>query len=230
MRTLAINQPYFFPYIGYFQLIHASDKFISLEDVSYINRGWINRNRILINSSASYVTIPIDSASQNRKINETLTFPDNSWKDHLLKKLRISYSRAPFYSVCYKLVRNSLDQGTRLISDIALQSILEVCNYIGLRRQFSKSKGFEELRGEDRIIQLCKAESADAYVNLPGGREIYHKQKFMQEGLDLRFIEPEITEYKQFSGNFIPGLSIIDVIMFNPPEKILEMTERYRLT
>ncbi len=229
MRNLSINQPYFFPYIGYFQLIHASDKFISLEDVNFITGGWINRNRILINGAPAYLSVPLMDASQNRKINETRVLKEDGWKDNILKKLRMSYSRAPFYSDCFKLVSNTLNIDSELISDIAFQSILEVCNYAGLRREFGKSSAQNELKGEEKIIGICHSEKADSYINLPGGENIYNKDSFSKRGIALKFIEPEIREYKQFRSPFVPALSIIDVLMFNSPSAVMEMISSYTL-
>ncbi len=229
LRKLSINQPYFFPYIGYFQLIHASDKFISLEDVNYITGGWINRNRILINGAPAYLSVPIIDASQNRKINETRVLKHEGWKEDILKKLRMSYSRAPYYSDCFKLVSNTLNIASELISDIAFQSILEVCNYVGLRREFGKSSGMNDLKGEEKIIGICLSEKADTYINLPGGENIYNKDSFTKQGITLKFIEPEIREYKQFKEPFVPSLSIIDVLMFNSPDTVSEMISSYTL-
>ncbi len=226
----AINQPYFFPYIGFFQLLHAVDKYISLEDVNFIPGGWINRNRILINEKASYFTLPIEDASQNKKINETRFLKYDGWKNDLLKKLRISYSRAPYYTNCYKIVENTLNTPSDLISDIAFQSILEVCNYIGLRREFGKSTATDNLKGVYKLIAICKKENATVYVNLPGGKGLYSKEYFTENGIELKFLEPEIEEYKQFGGPFVPGLSILDVLMFNPPDKVLEMISSYKLS
>jgi hypothetical protein len=228
-KSTSINQPYFFPYIGYFQLIHASVKFISLEDVNYITGGWINRNRILINGEAAYFSLPIIDASQNRKINETRVLKAEGWKESILKKLRMSYSRAPYYSDCFKLVSNTLNISSDLISDTAFQSILEVCNYVGLRREFGKSSGLSDLKGEEKIIEICLGENADTYFNLPGGENIYNKDSFSNQGITLRFIEPEIREYKQFKEPFVPSLSIIDVLMFNSPDTVSEMISSYTL-
>jgi len=229
LRKLSINQPYFFPYIGYFQLIHASDKFISLEDVNYITGGWINRNRILINGAPAYLSVPIIDASQNRKINETRVLKQEGWKEDILKKLRMSYSRAPYYSDCFKLVSNTLNIASELISDIAFQSILEVCNYVGLRREFGKSSGMNDLKGEEKIIGICLSENADTYINLPGGENIYNKDSFSKQGITLKFIEPNIREYNQFKEPFVPSLSIIDVLMFNSPDTVSEMISSYTL-
>jgi hypothetical protein len=168
-------------------------------------------------------------ASQNRKINETRVLKQDGWKDDILKKLRMSYSRAPFYSDCFKLVSNTLNIASDLISDIAFQSILEVCNYVGLRREFGKSSGINDLKGEEKIIGICLSENADTYINLPGGENIYDKESFSKQGINLKFIEPEIREYKQFKGAFVPGLSIIDVLMFNSPDTVSQMISSYKL-
>jgi len=227
---LSVNQPYFFPYIGFFQLLHASSKFVSLDDANFIKRGWINRNRILINGKPNYLNLQIVDASQNRKICETKIDKSSGWKEDILKKLRISYSRAPFYTDTFTVVRNTLDTPSDLVSDISFQSILEVCNYLKLRREFGRCQGDVSENGEGRIIGICKKENAGSYINLPGGRELYEREKFRNEGIELLFIEPKLREYKQFGGDFVPGLSIIDVMMFNSPEAILEMISDYVLS
>lgn len=227
---LSINQPYFFPYIGFFQLLHACSKFVSLDDANFIKRGWINRNRILINGKPTYLNLQIVDASQNRKICETKIDKYSGWKDDILKKLRISYSRAPFYTDTFTVVRNTLDTHSDLVSDISFQSILEVCNYLKLRREFGRCQGDVAGSGEERIIGICKKENAGSYVNLPGGQELYDREKFRNDGIELLFIEPKLREYRQFGGDFVPGLSIIDVMMFNSPEAILDMISDYGLS
>ena len=228
-KSICINQPYFFPYIGFFQLLHASDKFISLEDVNFIPGGWINRNRILINGKPAYFTVPVEDASQNRPINKTRVHMRSDIRDELLKKLRISYSRAPYYSDTFMLVRNALSTPSDVIADISMQSILEVCNYIGLRKQFGKSNDETGLKGADKIIDICRREGVSEYINLPGGKELYSEDRFAGAGIALKFLKPELNEYKQFGNPFVPGLSIIDVLAFNPPERVLEMVSNYSL-
>lgn len=226
---LAINQPYFFPYIGFFQLVSAVSKFVSLEDVNYIKRGWINRNRILINGMPSYISLEISDASQNRKINETHLKNLSQSRESLLKTLRTSYSRAPYFTRCSEIVEDTLDSDSDIVSDISLISIRNVCKYIGLKRNIEQSNSDISDVGVEKLIAICKSNNADTYINLPGGMSLYNKETFADQGIELKFIQPVISEYKQFSDGFVPGLSIIDVMMFNHPERILEMTSEYSL-
>jgi hypothetical protein len=151
-------------------------------------------------------------------------------KDDILRKLRIRYSRTPYYTDCFKVVNNALNINSDLISDIAFQSVLVVCHYVGLNRGFGKSLSNKDLKVPDKIKDICKRENADTYVNLPGGVEIYRKEQFPSHGITLKFVEPELRQYKQFKEPFVPGLSILDVMMFNPPETVLEMISSYKLT
>ncbi|MFW6046621.1 MAG: WbqC family protein [Candidatus Woesearchaeota archaeon] len=227
---LAIMQPYFFPYIGYFQLIKAVDKLIFYDDVNFIKRGWINRNRIIINNSAKHFTVQLLDASQNKLINE-VKFIDNRPK--LLKTIKMAYKKAPFYKKCMPLIQEIMNYETQNISDLAVYSVKKVCEYLDLKTQFETSsekytatRGFEKSK---RLKEICKLNKASNYVNPIGGQKIYNKEDFQKEGIKLQFIKPNITEYKQFNNEFIPGLSILDIMMFNSVADIHNMLDNYEL-
>ncbi|WP_409029140.1 WbqC family protein [Gracilimonas sediminicola] len=218
MNSIAVMQPYFFPYIGYFQLIKEVDKFIFYDDVNYITGGWINRNRILINGEAKYLTIPCKNASQNRLIKDidhSLTERDQK---KLLKKIRFTYSNAPYFEYVFPIIGEVFKTEIELISELAIESIKRVADYLELECEFQKSSekyDNQELDAADRLIDICKIEGINHYVNSIGGKELYDKQYFLENEVKLDFLEPSIIEYEQFNNKFIPGLSIIDVLMFN---------------
>ncbi len=229
---LAIMQPYFFPYIGYFQLINAVDKFVFYDDVNYINRGWINRNSIIINGERKYITIPLHKASQNKKINEIYIKGQSS---KILKMIKFNYSKAPFFKEVYKLVKKVILKAKypELISTIAGDSIKEVCNYLNLNKtlEYSSELYFntQGMYKAERLIEICKRNDVKEYINAANGKELYNKKYFKNREINLRFIKNNVQSYKQFNKEFIPYLSIIDVMMFNSPEVIREMLNDYFL-
>ena len=224
--SIAIMQPYLFPYIGYFQLLRSVDLFIFYDDVHYIKGGWINRNRILVNGTASYFTVELRGASPNRLINEVF-WNDNSPK--LLRTLQVAYARAPFFTGAYALVRECFSRAGPSIGDLAGLSVEMVAGYLGLQTRFERSaERHRESRGlgrARRLISIAKQHEANTYINAIGGREIYDEAEFKAEGVDLRFLEARIEPYRQFGRTFVPGLSMIDVLMFNSPDRVREMLE-----
>lgn len=218
MKSIAVMQPYFFPYIGYFQLINEVDKFIFYDDVNYITSGWINRNRILINGEAKYLTIPCINASQNRLVNEVEHSLSGRDKNKLLKKIRFTYSNTPYFAEVFTIIEDVFDSKTRLIGELAIESIIKVSNYLELKCDFQKSSetyNNQELGAADRLIDICKIEHISHYINPIGGMELYDKHHFLKNEIKLDFLKPEITKYEQFNHEFVPGLSIIDIMMFN---------------
>jgi hypothetical protein len=232
--TIAIMQPYFFPYIGYFQLIHAVDTFVFLDDVAYIKGGWINRNRILINNQPTFITIPVKNSSQNRLICDTVHLFDNSHQDKMIETLRRTYGHAPFFSeifsgLCQELTLHSESS----IAALASKSVTYILEILAIKTRIVPSSGVyknRQQKGRDRLIDICRKEQADTYINPPGGKSLYHKDDFLNEGITLKFIEPQLENYPQFTEDFIPGLSIIDVLMFNGIKKTKNMIKKYGMS
>jgi hypothetical protein len=224
--TLAIMQPYLFPYIGYFQLLAAVDRFVVYDDVTFIKQGWINRNRILINGEAAFFTVPLEHRSSAVAIRDTRISDapqHRQWPEKLMKSLDNAYRRAPEFLPTRPLVEQVLARASSRIAELALDSIRTIANRLEIRTPIvatSTIYGNGHLRGEDRVIAICKAEQASRYINLAGGRTLYSRERFATEGIDLCFIEPALIEYRQFDDAFVPGLSIVDVLMFNPVERV----------
>lgn len=229
---IAIMQPYLFPYVGYFQLINAVDTFVIYDDVNYINKGWINRNNILVNGKANLFTISLKDASQNKLINEIELLFSEVEKNKLLKTLNMSYKKTPFFEPVYQIFENQLNFKSNNISDFNLFGIKQVCDYLQIKttlRPTSSSYNNSELSGEERIIDICNKESANIYINPIGGRDIYTPDKFLNSKIQLYFIKSNNINYKQFKNEFVPWLSIIDVMMFNSVEEIQLMLNQFEL-
>lgn len=230
---IAIMQPYIFPYIGYFQLIQAVDKMVFYDDVNYIKRGWINRNRILVNNEANLFTIPVLQASQNKLINEIELGIDNKWLRQFFATLEYNYKKAPYYKPILALIKTIFNQPHKTISDLAIASIIHISNHLELSTVFELSslnypytKGMDKA---DRLIEITKINNAQTYVNPSGGKELYQKEYFLERGVNLLFIENTIKPYPQFNTDFVDGLSILDVLMFNDKKNVMNLINQYKI-
>lgn len=231
---IGIMQPYIFPYLGYFQLIKAVDVFVFYDDVNFIKRGWINRNKLLVNGEEYMFTIALSKASQNKLINEVLLLNKVETKNQLLKTLKHNYKKAPYFDSVYFLVDEILSKETnKTIADLAINSVVGVSEYLGLNKTFEKSSiSCNDTKGQDkadRLINITKDRGGDFYINPIGGLELYNKDYFLKQGVALKFIKNELTSYKQFENQHVKGLSIIDVLMFNSKEETIKLIENYKL-
>lgn len=227
-------QPYLFPYLGYFQLVAVVDKFVFYDDVNFIKQGWINRNAILVAGRRHLFTVPLREASSFARISDTRInesfYPGGCRR--LLKTLAQSYARAPCYEAVYEMIEGVLNRSERSIGRLAAASVLAVASYLDLRTAFVKSSatyGNAELKGSERVLDICRRERADSYYNAIGGKELYSRDEFARHGVDLKFIETKNVRYRQFGEEFVPWLSIIDVLMFNPKEVVQRLLGEYTL-
>lgn len=223
---LAIMQPYFLPYIGYFQLMAAVDKFVLLDDVNYINRGWINRNRILVNGTPRWMTIPLVGASQNRLICDIDVQPGREWRRKMLRTAETVYRKASFFPQAFAVLKEILVPDTTNLSAFLFRSIRLICEYLRIDTIVEPTSSIYDARhfkGQQRIMQICVQENADTYVNPPGGRELYDAEPFSEQGIELRFIQPRLSKLElRHSGNEGPVLSVLDLMMLNPASDITE--------
>lgn len=231
---LAVMQPYFFPYIGYFQLIKTVDKFVFYDDVNFIKGGWINRNRILINEEPKYFSVPLNNMSSYKKTSETTINHQqfNHWKTKFYKTLEQHYGKRPFYAQVLPLIKTILEKDEQNIEVLAKKSVVKILNYLKIEKDIvwsSETYGNSNLKREERILNICLKEKAAEYVNLIGGKSIYSKTDFQSEGVELHFLEPTVKPYPQYSKEFVPSLSIIDVLMNNSKEQVQQMLLEYEL-
>ena len=225
-------QPYIFPYIGYFQLINVVDKFVIYDDVNFINKGWINRNRTLNNGKESLFSIPLKEASQNKLINEIEVNWDNAWKSKFLKTLEQCYKKAPFYQEALSIIEQTLQVDNEPISKIIENNLKLICHYLAIQTEIISSSTIylnTHLKAQERILDICLQEKATQYINPIGGLELYDKDYFENKNIKLYFIKSKPIEYLQFKNEFVPWLSMIDVLMFNSKEKIKEFLNIYEL-
>ncbi len=226
-------QPYFFPYIGYFQLIAAVDKFVIYDDVSFINKGWINRNNILINGKAGLIIVPLNGASQNKLIKDIAPVSEKKWRNTLLKTIEQNYKKAPMYNSVYSLLQQLINDDAETISELNYKGIKVVCDYLNISTTLIPSSdvyGNSNLKGQFRILDICTIEKADHYINPIGGIELYDSKLFNENKIKLSFIKSSAISYAQFNNVFAPNLSIIDVLMFCEPEFVhIQLIKAYEL-
>ena len=223
MKKLAIMQPYFLPYIGYFQLMAAVDKFVVFDDVNYINRGWVNRNRLLLNGVAHTFTVPLRGASQNRLICEIELADAQGWREKLLRTIRQAYRKAPCYAQVSALLESLINYPSLRLDEFLLNSLREIVRYLSLETEIvSTSRIYENahLKGQERILDICRQEGAYIYINPIGGVDLYDRSSFAKHGLLLYFLRSRPVSYAQGKGEHVAGLSIMDVLMFNEPAAV----------
>jgi WbqC-like protein family len=230
---LAIMQPYFLPYIGYFQLMSAVDKLLLLDDVTFINGGWINRNRIAVNGAPHWLTLPLAQASQNRLISEIAIVDDASWKRKTLRTVELNYGSAPFAPHILPLFSDLLKEAQGSLTTFLSHQLRRLADYIGIPIQIEQTSARypkDSVTGPGRILDICVREGASTYVNLPGGRSLYDAEGFAAAGIELLFLDPNFSGFTlRYSGEEGPCLSILDLLMFNPVTAIREATEMFRL-
>lgn len=213
-------------------MMNAVDRFVVYDDVNYIKNGWINRNNILLNRNKHLITLPLIEASPFKLINEIEAADNGAQKDKLLKTIYHAYSKAPFFGEVYPIIEKTVNYQNRNIAKITTFSFFEISNYLDLKTEIlvsSKLKKDCSLKGEAKVIDIVKNLGGNIYINAIGGMELYNKEHFKKEGIDLFFIKMNEIRYKQFENEFVPNLSIIDVLMFNSKEEVKNMLNQYSL-
>ncbi|WP_170329104.1 WbqC family protein [Ruegeria arenilitoris] len=233
--VLAVMQPYVFPYIGYFNLMKCASHFVLYDDVNFIMRGWVNRNRILSNGNPVTFSIPLSKSSQNSIINEVNVANLDNFKRKFGRTLEHSYAKAKYYDVGMEYVDRVLGSKKGTISGMAKLSITCAADMLGIdckihesSKDFSDTKGMER---SERLICIAKRLKCNSYVNAAGGSSLYDKGHFKEHGIELKFINPNFVRYKQVgSKEFVPALSVIDLIMNQSIDEIRSHLKSYELT
>ena len=215
---LAIMQPYFLPYIGYFQLIAGVDMFIIYDNIKYTKKGWINRNRMLLNGKDAMFSLPLKNASDSLDIRER-ELADDFNQEKLLSQFKGAYRQAPQFAQTIQLLELIVRNEEKNLFRFLHHSIVKICDHLEIKTEIKISSDIaidHDLKSQDKVLALCEAVGATKYVNAIGGVELYSKETFMERGIDLNFIQSKTFEYPQLGDIFVPWLSMIDVMMFNP--------------
>lgn len=214
---LAIMQPYFLPYIGYYQLIAAADVFVVYDNIKYTKKGWINRNRMLSNGAEATFSLPLKRDSDSLNVVER-TLAVNFDRSKLLNQFRTAYRRAPGYSETYPMLERIIRFDDCNLFRYVYNAIVHTCSHLGINTVIRISSDIaidHQLKAQDKVIALCEALGADTYINPIGGTDLYSTAVFRSRNLELRFIRSTQFEYPQFGSAFVPWLSIVDALMFN---------------
>lgn len=229
---LAIMQPYFLPYIGYFQLIGAVDAFVVYDNIKYTKKGWINRNRLLSNATDGWFTLPLKKASDACTVIQRELAVEFE-REKLLKQLKGAYLHAPFFHQAFPIIECIVNHGTDNLFDYIHYSLVTMCSHLGISTPLHISSSIDidhNLKGQDKVLALCRALGANEYVNPIGGLTLYDRTEFQKSGVNLHFLQSQPCVYQQIGSTFVPWLSIVDVLMFNPLGDIRErLLNRYEL-
>ena len=222
LMRVAIMQPYFFPYIGYFQLLASVDVFILYDNIKYTKKGWINRNRMLRNGQDTMFSLPLKSASDFQDICDrelAATFD----RDKLVGQFREAYQRAPYFEQTFELIERVIRHEDANLFCYLYNSLIQTCKHLGIGTKIRLSSQVaidHTLKNQEKVLALCESMGADVYVNAIGGVELYSRDLFRQNRIELKFLQSRPFEYSQFGAAFVPWLSIIDVMMFNSTDAI----------
>ena len=226
---VAIMQPYFFPYLGYFQLIASADVFVIYDDVNYINRGWINRNCILANGHPQRISLALRNSSQNLLINQIEVLDTG---EKLLQTVAQNYNKAPQFNAVFPLIEASIEYKKKNLSSYLAHSLKSVCETMGIQTPLIMSSRLQKdntLKAEEKVLAICQELQATHYLNSIGGRSLYDPKAFLDRGVELSFLQSRSTVYPQFGKAFCPNLSIIDVLMFNDLQQRRSLLAEYDL-
>jgi hypothetical protein len=224
MKKIAIMQPYFFPYIGYFQLINSVDEFVIYDNIQFTKKGWINRNRILQNSLDAYVSLPLKKDSDYLLVKER--FLADTWdgdRKKMLLRIAESYRKAPFFKETYEVLEGCIMYEDSNLFNFIFHSVQRLASYLLIDTKLTVSSSISidhQLKSEEKVLAICKELEANTYINPIGGLSLYNRERFSSHNVELQFQKSNTIDYKQFNNEFVPWLSIIDVMMFNSKKEI----------
>ena len=226
-------QPYLFPYLGYFQLINAVDKIVIYDNIEYTRKGWINRNRILLDGKDKFFTIPVKKDSDFLNIRERY-LADNSEINirKILAQISNSYRKAPFFKEIYPVLERLFLSGEKNLFDYVFNTISEICTLLEIKTELIISSELNmdhDLKAEQKVLEINRILNSDIYINPIGGTELYDKENFKNKGVELLFIKSKPIRYVQFGNEFTESLSIIDVLMFNDLNKVKSFLNEFEL-
>lgn len=232
-NCLSIQQPYIFPYIGYYQLINASELHVIFDTVNFKKRTWITRNRILEKNQIKYINICISHASQNKKISELELVRNLDWKIKFLKKIELAYKKAPYFNDIFPIIEKIINYKSNYLSNYLHNSIVEVCNFLEIKTKIIKSSDLEidqSLKKHNLILSILKNLNYKKYLGLPSGKNLYDKSLFEEHQVKIYFIKNDNLKYQQFNNIiFFERLSIVDMLMNIGKNKTIKNLSNFSL-
>ena len=249
---IAGNQSYYFPFLGYFQLINAVDRFTLYDNLDFSENRWVHHNRIkLRNGNIFTLSVPLINRTSSTLISDLTIFDaegNRNWRRKTCKTIYDNYLRAPMFRRVFPLLEALINYPVQSVSALNTNSLVEICRYLNIdttiqsgpdiyadiELRLSDSKYMESeypdiAKKDARIIEICRHEGADTLYNSMGGVGLYKKEIFLNYGIRVRFLKRKEITYRQPGDGFIPDLSIIDVLMYNDVPTISGMLEDYDL-
>ena len=230
---IAIMQPYLFPYIGYWQLIGAVDKFVIYDDIQYEKSGWMRRNRILVNGNDKLFSVPVAKGSDYADVCDRKIAEDYIKEVHrILGIIKSNYCKAPFFEIVYPVLEECFTYKSNNLFEYIYYSVMKLCEYMDIKTEIVVSSTLDidkTLKKEYRVLEICKALAADTYINPIGGKDLYSKEQFRNDGIELQFLKSNLSSYEQGTKEFIPALSIIDLLMRLSRDEIKEQLQDYSI-
>lgn len=249
---LGMNQPYFFPYLGFYQLVHAVDRFIIYDNLNYIQYGWINRNRFLVVGGVpTYFNAVTVESSSYKKIRDIKLSPRTNWRRKLLHTFFLNYKKCPFFDETYALLEPIIQHETESLCELATRSLVDVSKHLSINTEIIANPTYEQLESDlhrndltevfpsitlkhqerkvYRVVAVCQMLQADEFVNAIGGQSLYDKDDFKANGISLSFLQSADEPYQQTSTGYFPNLSIIDVLMNCGREGTIKRLNNYEL-
>jgi hypothetical protein len=249
---LAIMQPYFFPYIGAYQLIYEVDKYIIYGLVNYKNDGWFHKNRLIeVNRGPFYFYVQMIDSSIHKKFYEIKINPDKKWRNKLIKTIEHNYRNSFYYEETVYLINNIIFSDYNDLLHFNANSIIQICKHLDINTEIlickneyedleqnldiqygnkinsSNCRSYDIERKTARIIKICQREGASAYINPIGGQSLYSEKIFKEYGIELHFLKTRGIKYNQKWNNFEPNMSILDVLMNCGKEKTKDFLKEY---
>jgi len=224
---VGIMQPYFLPYIGYWQLMNYVDVFVIYDEIKYVKGSWINRNRILRGNSPEYMSPPLKKDSDYLNINQRFLADDwLSTRKKLLNNINIAYHSSPYFKSIFPLLEEAIAKDERSLFRALENSLRLVRDFLNITTPLVISSSLEldkSLNGADMVVNICEVLGGDTYLNPIGGRALYQNKLFMKSGIELGFLQSRLTPYFQNSTNFIHSLSIVDIMMNNSIDTLMKI-------
>lgn len=229
--SVGIMQPYFLPYVGYFQLMQHVDQWVIFDQIQFIDKGWINRNRILhpdAQKQWQFLTLPLYNRKQFSSIDQLELMPDPQWKKQLSRKIDFFKKRAPFFNNAKNLLEECLSHDESSLSGFVSNSIKVCCSHLKISTPIYVQSECNFELGEishagQWALEIAKAMGANSYVNPLSGHELFRQEEFDRDNIELSFIKSKITPYRQGYREFVPGLSILDLVMWNDDDSLQQM-------
>ncbi len=229
-KTLAIMQPYFLPYMGYWQLINAVDEFVIYDTIQYTKKGWINRNRFLMNGTDEVFSLPLKKDSDFLFVRDRELAPSFE-RDKLIRQLKGAYQKAPYFSDHFPIIEDIINFSDNNLFTYVENSIHRICQFLDIKTPLIKSSdiqtGHEKMKGTDKVIDICQSQNAANYMNPIGGLDLYNKNTFQDAGIHLSFLRSTPLDYQCFGAPCLPHMSILDVMMFCPKNDITSYLTRF---